>query len=114
MGPSRADRRRSHTSRLTLIPEVEKLRSRTNQRGPTPFPLSLHAHTLTLIHPLLPPGGLRALVSCWILMHQSQDSNPGLEVTYLVKFSFPATMLDSLFLVFDRNMPALHESSVPL
>jgi hypothetical protein len=47
-------------------------------------------------------------------MHQSQDSNPGLEVTYLVKFSFPATMLDSLFLAFDRNMPALHESSVPL
>lgn len=38
MGPSRADRRRSHTSRLTLIPEVEKLRSRTNQRGPNPFP----------------------------------------------------------------------------
>lgn len=29
-------------------------------------------------------------------MHQSQYSNLGLEVTYLVKFSFLATMLDSL------------------
>jgi hypothetical protein len=31
-------------------------------------------------------------------MHQSQDSSPGFEVTSLIKFSFPATMLDSMFL----------------
>jgi hypothetical protein len=47
-------------------------------------------------------------------MHQSQDSSPGFEVTYLIKFSFPATMLDSVFLAFGLNMLALHESSIPL
>jgi hypothetical protein len=47
-------------------------------------------------------------------MHQSQDSSPGFEVTYLIKFSFPATMLDSVFLAFGLNMLALYESSIPL
>ncbi len=44
-----------------------------------------------------------------LLDFEMYDSNLGLEVTYLIKPSFPATMLDSMFPAFDHNMSALHE-----